>query len=537
MPPFLALLLAALPQAPAAPVASYRGYPEADALRYALHLRLDPRERRLEGWVEARFRALEELRVLKLDSVAGEGWERSFEDLEGRPLSFTQDGDRVLLDPGRTLAAGEVFAFRVRLEGRPPDGLYFFDTRYGEPCAFTDHFSVRARGWLPCEDDPSDRARFALELEIPEGFDAVCSGRGRRLEAGEAWPEDSPVPPAARRPVAEGWFGWVSRPEEPLPTYLLALAVAPFARVEEGGDPRLVPHRIYRKDLPRARRGLVHHAEWLALLEETFGPYPYQKYCVVQVPTRWGGMENAGNTFVMENLFESPRFGASILAHELAHQWFGDGVGYRSWKEVWLSEGFASYFGPWLDAATGGPPLARSLEQMRRSWASAPEAFRLPVRWDGYEKPDQVLNRNTYPKGAWILHMLRGEIGDEAFFGGLRSWFLANRGRSVDTDSLREALEEASGRELGWFFEQWLDRPGCPVLRLEAGDERVLLHQEQEGEPYRFRLRLRWTGAGGQAFDRVFEVDEAEEVLELEDPPVRSLQVDPEVELLWIRAR
>jgi len=325
-----------------------------------------------------------------------------------------------------------------------------------------------------------------------------------------------------------------------LPTYLLAFAAGPWARVPESGDARLRPHFVYAQDVENARKSLVHHAEWMKRMESTFGPYPYASYCIAQVPTRWGGMENAGNTWVMESLFDrgAERGGRSdggvgTLAHEFAHQWFGDGVGYADWREVWLSEGFASYFGPWLDSQSGGPPLSESMRGEREQWLASAEGRTLPVRWRGFDNPDGALNANSYPKGAWVLHMLRKELGDEAFFAGLASYYRENVGRAVTTETLRAALEHESKRDLGAFFAQWLERPGCPELEFRWSADDVTVRQLQAGEPYDFLLPLRWTGGDGTMHERDARIRERETRIPLEGAPARDGVVDPKVELLY----
>jgi len=521
MPVALLLVLVALQEPAPAPVGETRwiDYPEADALEYAVELRVDPVGGHLEGRVDYRFRAVTELVELRLDLTdPGEDYRVEFL-LDGQPLETRRQGDRLYLRLPEPVAPGQEIRFQARLEGRPPDGFYFFRTRYGEPCAFTDHFSVRARGWLPCEDHPADRARFRLRVAAPGSLEIACTG-GMEEVREAAW-----VPP--------GWRGVEASSRMELPTYLLAVAVAPFARLEEEGDPRLVPHFVYRRDLPKARQALVHHAAWMRLMEARVGPYPFAKYCVVQIPTRWGGMENAGNTFIMERLLDRQRHGVGTLAHEFVHQWFGDGVGYARWRDVWLSEGFASYFGPWLDAATGGPPLARAMESLRRSWLRSQEGRSLPVLWGDYPKPDAVLNRNAYPKGAWVLHMLRVELGDEVFFAAMQRFYQENRGRSVTTAALRRACEAEAGRDLGPFFRQWLERPDCPRLRFTWAADRVVVEQVQEGEPFDFLLPLAWTGTDGTRHKRYFRVREREEEFALEGGPIRVPVVDPDVELLY----
>ncbi|MAG57947.1 MAG: hypothetical protein CMJ83_16810 [Planctomycetes bacterium] len=492
----------------------FPGYPSQDALSYELELDVDPTARRLEGEVRYRIKALVATDRVFLDARRGDGWSVGFRDADGQPIPARWHEDRVVLPLSTTVAAGDEIRLSAHLRGTPPDGFYFKNSRYGEPLAFTDHYSIRARGWLPCEDHPGDRARFEVDLTYPKQHEAVISGAART---------DPQSPPDGKKRVH-----YATRSD--VPPYMFAICVGPYARVPEKGDDRLLPHYVYRKDVDKAAKQLVHHAAWMRTMESTFGKYPYGKYTTIQCPTRWGGFEAPGNVQLNESLFDGPR-GVGTLAHEFVHMWFGDGVGYAQWREVWLSEGFASYFGPWLHAQTGGPPLVRKLNQHREAWRRSRDGRVKSIRWGGFAHPDEALNANTYPKGAWVLHMLRGELGDEAFFGAIKSYFEKTRGTSVLTSDFVDAIERSSGKELGWFFDQWLDRVGCPQLTVTAGADSIVVEQVQRGEPYRFNLQLAWKDQEGNPHRQRWVIDRKRK--ELPVPLARDLVVDPDVELLY----
>ncbi|GAB4150571.1 MAG: M1 family metallopeptidase [Planctomycetota bacterium] len=496
--------------------------PEQDALSYDIDLTVDLEHEQLHGKVRYTFAAVERIESIRLDALHSDAYRVRFAGDDGQELGATWDGDRVAIALPHPVDPGQKVSFSASLDGVPVDGFYFKENRYGDLMAFTDHYSIRARGWLPCEDHPADRASFSLRLVYPEGLEAV--GFGVRSQTG---PEEA-APPGFRSMALRG--------AAEIPPYMFALVVGPLARVHEEGDPRLVDHFVYRQDVEKAKKALVHHALWLSAMEKTFGPFAFGKYTTVQCPTRWGGFEAPGNVQLAENLFDMPDRGESTLAHELVHMWFGDCVGYSRWREVWLSEGFASYFGPWLHSMAGGPPLARSMDLQRRRWAASFEGRTKSIRDDRFPHPDQALNSNTYPKGAWVLHMLRAELGDEAFFAALKRYFLEHRGTSVVTADFVQSVEESSKKDLGWFFEQWLDRVGCPELRVSASDGRIRVEQVQKGEPYRFWLRLRWKDREGKDVDRRVRV-EGRETDVVTDGPVFDLAVDPDVELLFRPAR
>ncbi|MCA8941760.1 MAG: hypothetical protein KDB80_04305, partial [Planctomycetes bacterium] len=158
------------------------------------------------------------------------------------------------------------------------------------------------------------------------------------------------------------------------------------------------------------------------------------------------------------------------------------------------------------------------------------------VRDDAFPHPDQALNSNTYPKGAWVLHMLRQEIGDQSFFRALRAYVDRFRGRSVVTRDFIDAVEESSGRELDWFFEQWLDRKGCPELRVSTSGRRIIVEQVQRDRPYRFELRIAWIDDAGTRTTRTMLVADRKATFDTESEVV-SVELDPDVELLFRPAK
>ena len=489
--------------------AEHVGFAEQDALSYVVDLEVDVSNSTARVRVMYQFRAVEELSIIRLHGASAEDWRIRFE-MDGEELVATETESGVLhVQLPDVAAKGQLVEFEALLSGTPPDGLYFGESRYQEPILFTDHFSSRARAWMPCEDHPSDRAAFSVTLSGIEDWEVIASGLDE-----------------------DGDGTWETTTD--LPTYMFAFAAGPYQRLVEEGDERFIPHFVYRRDKPKARLALKHHAEWMDTMEATFGPYAWEKYCVVQVPTRWGGMENAGITWLMERIFDGPTRGVGTLAHEFVHMWFGNAAGYGEWHEAWLSEGFATYFGPWLYETTGGPPLNRAMEGSRRRWLRSDAGKTRPIRWKNFSEPDEFFGSsapNTYQKGAWVLHMLRTELGDEVFFAGVGEYYRSVQPGMAITSDLRRAMERASGRDLAWFFRQWLDAPDCPHLSVTWNADSVVVRQHQDNL-YRFRLPLSWVNHEGQRVKHWVEVREAEMTFPIEGAYSAPV-VDPDVELLY----
>ena len=500
----------------------YRGYPEQDALRYGIHLKVLS-DGGYSGTVDYQFLALDPLDRIRLDATAHEDWKLTFFDGAG-PLEVKRFDHSILVMLREPVEAGAEVRFSAHFLGEPADGLYRDRNRYGATFLFTDHFTSRARGWLPCEDANADRAQFETTLSVPPGWDAVGAGVWGPMEAPEG------------APPGKTFHGLT---QQDIPPSLYAFAAGPFLRVPEDGDARLQPHFVFPQDLEKASASLVHHTEWMEVMESTFGPYAYAKYTTVQIPTRWGGMEYPGNVWLAQNLFDYQGGGVSVLAHEFAHMWFGDAVGYAQWEDAWLSEGFASYFGPWLHEQTGGPALAGHMANARGGWARSRKARETPIRWMNYRKSDDFFSRvsaNTYSKGAWVLHMLRQEVGDEHFFAGIKAYYNEFYGQAVDSKALQTAVEKASGIDLDWFFTQWLDRAGAPQLQVRDQDGALVVVQVQDAEPFRFKLCVSWSDSDGLPQEQIFEISERETTLPMGEG-TRDWKLDPRTELLFLEAR
>jgi aminopeptidase N len=254
-------------------------------------------------------------------------------------------------------------------------------------------------------------------------------------------------------------------------------------------------------------------------------------------------MENASAIFYAEDLFRRRTISYGLIAHETAHQWFGDAVTPRSWGHLWLSEGFASYFEKlWVEKSEGETAFKTGMRQLRDEIANAREVRERPVIDTLQTELMRLLNVNSYQKGAWTLHMLRSMLGDSLFFGGIRAYYLRYRHSTATSDDLCDELEVFSHSNLRWFFDQWLRRPGFPEItagwKYDAQTQSVTLEIDQSSrfEPYRFLLNVEIQMPGGASRTISINVpaDRSYRVVlpKTFDFPPAKLLFDPSVELL-----
>jgi aminopeptidase N len=471
-----------------------------------------------------------DLLALRVDSVL----------VNGRPVIFGRDSATLRVPLPRT---GDAFTIAVRYGGSVSDGLIFSIDPQGRWMAFGDNWPARARHWLPTVDHPSDKATVTW---------IVRASSERRVVANGLLEEESPIAhrDGGLATSARTLTRW--RESRPIPPYLMVIAVAPLAYYDLG------PSACGRSEFDGCVRQSVYVApEVRDFLPGPFAqagsivdfftslvaPFPFEKLAHLQSSTRFGGMENASAIFYSDRGFRQRTMGTGVVAHETAHQWFGDAVTPAEWGHVWLSEGFASYFEQlWVERSQGDSAFLGGMRELREEIIQSKVTPLRPVIDTAQTDLMALLNTNSYQKGAWTLHMLRRMMGDSAFFTGVRSYYMKYRHRNALTDDLRAELEAASGQELGWFFEQWLRRPGYVELttkwRYDRGKRRVSLEVTQGPRfpPYRFPLTVRVTDADGVVRRVSVEVPAVRKArlelpLELPTSPQR-LELDPDVSLL-----
>jgi aminopeptidase N len=367
-----------------------------------------------------------------------------------QPVSFSQDTSHLILQT--RAIAGSLHNYTIRYEGIPADGLIISNNKYGHRGFFGDNWPNRAHNWLPCVDDPSDKATLDWRITAPDHYQVVANG---------ALQEERALPNHLR---LTHW-----KESAPLSPKIMVIGVTAFA-IDHPGDAMGVPvwNYVYPENKQVGFKAYSYPLQILPFYITHIGPYPFEKCGNVQSKTRFGGLENASAIFYFENSVNS-RGIESLMAHEIAHQWFGDCVTETKWEHLWLSEGFATYMTHcYLENKYGPDTLKKGMAKDRLTTIANEKKRQTPVI-DTTTNGDYMalLNPNSYEKGGWVLHMLRRRIGDSLFWKGISTYYTTYRNKNASSEDFEKVIESVSGQDLHTFFHQWLYTLGHPHIRID----------------------------------------------------------------------
>jgi len=421
------------------------------------------------------------------------------------------------------------FAILIVYHGKPKDGLILGADKDGKPSAIGDNWPDRVHQWIPCMDHPSAKATITFNVTAPEQNLVIANGSLDRIETAE-----------------RGMRTWTYTEKVPIPPYCMVIAVGQFTKLD-GGKPVSVPLSFYVPSADRkyATKGFSPAAPALKFFSQTVAPYPYEKLALIVGSTRFGGMENSSAIVFTSTLFDprpnaplSRMFGirvgiVDVVAHEIAHQWFGDSVTESTWADLWLSEGFATYFAAlFIQRFEGEQAFQDYMKEAAETYFHYEQHTRTPIFDRDTEDLLKLLNANNYQKGAWVLHMLRMRLGDDAFFRGIRGYYEAHRNSTATSEDLRSALEKSSGDNLKEFFARWVYGSGHPHYELmwkwKKGELAVTLRQLQSEPAFPNSVPIEVsTATGKQRFTVTPKSREVVERFPLASEPV-NLEVDPD---------
>lgn len=435
-------------------------------------------------------------------------------------LTFSQDSQHLIIND--QVQKNQENIYSISYEGIPADGLIISKTKYGHRSFFADNWPNRAHNWIPCNDHLSDKATVDFMVTAPDHYQVISNGKKI---------EETNLSDHMK------FTHW--KEEAPLPTKVMVIGVSDFAMNNVGSvDCIPVSSWVYPEDRDS---GFAHYAVAKNILQwyiSHIGPYAFEKLANVQSKTIFGGMENASCIFYFENSVNSKDI-ESLMAHEIAHQWFGDNVTEQDWPHLWLSEGFATYMTDlYLENKYGEDSLKGLLRKQREEVISFSKKHSIPVVDTSESKHlMRLLNANSYQKGAWVLNMLRRKLGDDLFWKSIRAYYKTYYERNANTNDLEKIFEQVSHQNLQTFFKQWLYSPGQPMLNIDwkydKSKKSLALNIEQkQNNLFEFPLEIGFVN-GSKTLVKTFAIKDktTTKVVLLDEEPTKII-MDPNAHLL-----
>ncbi len=403
----------------------------------------------------------------------------------GSPLEFETEKERLTIDLDRAFARGEELTIAIAYSCRPRKGVFFVKPDEAYPKKprqiWSQGENEDAHWWFPCVDTTNQKMTTELIATVRDEFVAISNG--------------SLVSVSENAEARTRTYHW--RQDQLHPAYLVSIVAGRYERIAAESSSVPVEYYVYSEQREAATKLFSKTPEMIALFESRFGhQYPYPKYAQTLVDDfLFGAMENTSATTMTDRVLLDEKAAIDInyddiVAHELAHQWWGDLVTCRDWSDIWLNESFATYAEfLWREAADGSDEARFSLFQDSLVYMNEDrKSHRRPIVSHQYRYSEELMDRHAYEKGACVLHMLRGTLGDDGFFRSMARYLEKHAFGVAETADFRIAIEEATGRNLFWFFDQWLFGAGFPELEVayewqrEVKQLKVTVKQVQKRE-------------------------------------------------------
>jgi aminopeptidase N len=420
---------------------------------------------------------------------------------ELKKLTVEDRDDKIAIDLGKKFLEDSRFHLIINYSTKPERGFYF--VTYGENTtkkiqAWTQGEAADSKYWFPCLDHPQMKFPREISVIVPENFAVVSNGELDLVDT-----------------QIEGRKKYVWEESNPNPAYLTSIVIGEFVETSKGETYQdRIPLRYF---VPRDReedadRTFKDTPKMMLFFEQFFGmQYPYSKYSQITIEDfPYGGMENTTCTTLTTDLLHDQRAhmdysSDDVIAHELAHHWFGDLVTCRDWQHIWLNEGFATYsealyfeYLNGLDRPNIDEFQFYVLQMADRYIDETKRLYKRALVTKVYNNPDELFDvGHTYAKGGCVLHMIRNYIGDDDFRKSLKNYLEAYKNKTAETDDLRQVFEEISGKSLQQFFDQWVYRAGHPEIEVDFSLEetkeevKVRITQTQEGDTFEFPVEIR----------------------------------------------
>ena len=459
---------------------TYERNSSADIQGYIFNLSLNDSTNRIVGEAEITVNFKSNLNTFMLDLVSKSelfGMEVSdvFED--SLKANYSYEGNKLKINPSNSSSNQRIY--KVMYHGVPERGLVIDTTKFGERSFFGDNWPNLARHWLPAVDHPSDKAIIEFRITAPEHYDVVATGE--KIEESN---------------LDNGFKLTIYKEPAPVAMKVVTIGVSKFAsRLLDVVDGIPVSAWVYPENRLDGFSDYSVATDVMKYFIENIGPYSYAKLANMQAKTQWGGLENAGTISYFENSVTGKNEVEGLIAHEIAHQWFGNSASENDWNHVWLSEGFATYFAIlYQESVYGDEKRKEELELDRKQIIDYYAKNPSPIVDPSIKDPMKVLSTNTYQKAGWVLNMLRHKLGEEIFWKGIRAYYAKYRNANAMTADFQKVMEEVSGENLESFFKQWIFTKGYPEIKwdwtYEKGKIKIELEQLQDHHLYNFPLEI-----------------------------------------------
>ncbi|UCC78594.1 MAG: T9SS type A sorting domain-containing protein [Candidatus Zixiibacteriota bacterium] len=465
-----------------------------DVLHYYLYLNLPMQDNYFEGSMTMTFEVVDD----SIDEVSLDMVHMTAQSviLDGYPATFTQSDSSITVDLDDYHYAFDTLILTIYYHDSTTNRGYYYYPRN----AYTFAEPRDARWWFPCFDEPWDKATSEIFVTVPEDY-YVCSNGF--LESVYHNPYDQ-----------TRTYHWENG--DPIATYLISfIAMRYYALWEDyyvmpAGDTIPLLNMVFVEDSALAAYDFEHVPDMMQIFSQLFYPYPFNKYGQGAVsPFPYGAMEHQTMTTMNRNWISGTRESEVGLAHELAHMWWGDFVTLADWRHMWLNEGFATYgSGIFLEQFYSHEDFMEKMLHWRDIYIDHGNQYGHAPIYD----PAYLFSVRVYFKGAWVLHMLRGLIGDNVFYNGLHSYASQFGYGNADTWDFIDVMETESGEELDWFFDQWVFGQAHPIYHYSWNysgsgpyDVHLDIHQVQTAAPaFRMPITIR-IYSGTNEYD--FEVE------------------------------
>ena len=492
-------------------------HPEYDVQTYDISTKIFPDSQKIEARTSIRF-------IVTMDMESS----LSF-DFAGLQLdSVLLDSDRVfgtlrdellIINLETTLVAGDTHSVHIYYQGTPEKGFYFRSNSNGNPVIYSHNEPYDAHYWFPCKDDPSDKANLVMTVDVPNEFTVLSNGTfiGRTV-------------------ISPQYTSHLWQEEYPIATYLISIAAGSYLITTDNftwnGADLLLEYYVYPVDVERGAETLDWVIEMLNFFSPFIGEYPFftDKYSMSEVPFQEAAaMENQTATTMRDIYMDNE----GIIAHELAHQWWGNALTPQSFVDIWLNEGFASYFDAlFTEYKYGEEAFLQQMEEYK-AYIVSDGSLAYPI----YNPPEQYLfGKAVYFKGAWVLNMLRNVVGDQIFKEIIQKYYNEYNHLNVYTGLFVDIVESVSGQSFATFFNQWLNYGGIPLLIGSWDQENNIvdlsIRQDQPEPVYQFDLEVLIEGISDDTLVIVPVINRESLVSIPFEEPVSKIIIDPERKIL-----